>query len=125
MYTVIDLSFGRSAAAIVTDPEDGSNLLFCRKSVAQLEADLCQIATVVSLDEEGDDEPMEFLWVDKSGRGMTNDFSESGLLKAFHEEEIDEEEQSDNGERVAEWVDNTPAIGEVWENAANRITRTK
>jgi hypothetical protein len=61
----------------------------------------------------------EFLWVNKSGRGGTNTFNLTTVRQFFLQ-------QWDwaTGETVHAWSA-TAEVGDTWENAANKITRTK
>lgn len=86
-------------------------------------------------------ETQSYFWQDKSGRGYSNNCTKDELLDAFNPYEGYDISKSDNddddeniggdylsdssGETVARWLQGEPAIGDVWENAANRITRTK
>ena len=64
-------------------------------------------------------ELMEFLWIDKSGRGQSNMFTLEELTEAFRDEI--EEEESD----LQEWLENEPQIGDEWNDNANKIIRIK
>lgn len=60
----------------------------------------------------------EFFWQDQSGRGETNTFSLSEIKKAMVGQ------KNYNNESCYIWAD-FAEIGSTWENAANKITRTK
>lgn len=58
----------------------------------------------------------EYFWKDKSGRGFTNTFTKSDLVKAFAGT------RSWHGEAISTWA-NRADVGDEWENAANKVTR--
>jgi hypothetical protein len=73
---------------------------------------------------EEDDEP-QFSYKDKSGRGVTGQFSGEELLHlATHEAGLVDETSYD-GDTLQEWYEKPPEVEDVWENAANKITRIK
>lgn len=60
----------------------------------------------------------EFFYQDKTGRDYTNTFNLTMVRQCFPKE------KSYNGIAVSTWALRAE-VGDVWENAANRITRTK
>jgi len=58
-----------------------------------------------------------FFWRDKSGRGLTNNFTLTELCKSFTGE------TDRSGEYVAGWA-RLADVGEKWENEIHEITRT-
>ncbi len=65
----------------------------------------------------------KFFWKDKSGRDFSNTLTEKELIKAFTNKE-GEDDTSDDGETITEWLENADE-GDVWQNAANHVTRIK
>ena len=59
----------------------------------------------------------EYLWKDKSGRGLKNSFNKSNLIKALSGT------RSWHGEAISTWA-NRADVGDEWENAANKVIRT-
>lgn len=64
----------------------------------------------------------EFFWKDKSGRDMNNTFTGKDLKMPAWKEERKTKDW--NGKSLANFI-NTAEVGDEWENAANKITRTK
>ncbi len=64
-------------------------------------------------------EAQSYFWQDKSGRGMTNTFTKSELSSAF------KGERNYDGQAMSGWLKYDPAVGAVWENESDRVTRTK
>ncbi len=60
----------------------------------------------------------EFFYQDKSGRGFTATYNLNDMRSCF------KGERDWDGQAASTWASNAE-IGDVWENAANKITRTK
>lgn len=60
-----------------------------------------------------------FFWRDKSGRGFAGTFSEADIRPCFEADDTDWD-----GKQWQEYLEEAE-VGDVWENAANEVTRTK